>query len=139
MGGGSQTFITILNKSDIADAALTRELAEYFSNYGHTVVLSAATKEGLSELLEVISESQRKRMEATGSEGEIVSNRRHYEALCNAVAELREVNAGLATSLPPELLSQNLRAAIRHLSSILGEINPDEILGNIFSRFCIGK
>ncbi|MBQ9475220.1 MAG: tRNA uridine-5-carboxymethylaminomethyl(34) synthesis GTPase MnmE [Bacteroidales bacterium] len=135
-----KTFITVLNKSDVADMTSTRELAAEFSQYGKTVILSSLTPKGVNELLQVISESQRKRISAAaGGEGELVSNRRHYEALRNAAAELREVNAGLATSLPPELLSQNLRAAIRHLSSILGEITPDEILGEIFKKFCIGK
>ena len=70
----------------------------------------------------------------------IVTNIRHYEALQKALADLQLVEEGLKNNLSGDLLSEDLRACIEHLSEIVGgAITPDETLGNIFKNFCIGK
>ena len=70
----------------------------------------------------------------------IVTNARHYEALCKAHDDILRVEEGLTTGLSGDLLSEDLRACIEHLSEIVGgTITPDETLGNIFSHFCVGK
>ena len=71
----------------------------------------------------------------------VVSNSRHYEALSAAREALGEALEGLAHGLPTDLLSEEIRQVITHLSAITGRgaIAPDEILQNIFSKFCIGK
>ena len=69
----------------------------------------------------------------------IVTNARHYEALTLALAAIRRVDEGLHSPLPTDLLAQEIREAIHHLSSITGDITPQDILTTIFSRFCIGK
>ena len=69
----------------------------------------------------------------------IVTNLRHYEALRNASSALESVRTSLLSGLTPDLIAEDLRQALHHLSAILGEVTPDEVLGNIFSRFCIGK
>lgn len=69
----------------------------------------------------------------------LVTNVRHYEALLKATEELEAVIYGLDSSLPIDLVAQNLRQAIFHLGTITGEITTDDILGNIFGKFCIGK
>ena len=61
------------------------------------------------------------------------------KASADAAASLRTVQAGLASSLPSDLLAEDLREALRSLSSITGEISTDEVLGEIFAKFCIGK
>lgn len=68
-----------------------------------------------------------------------VSNVRHYEALRQASEALKRVLEGMETGLTLELIAQELRAAIYYIGSITGEVTPDDILGNIFSKFCIGK
>lgn len=74
------------------------------------------------------------------SEGDVVvTNARHYEALTRALANIREVSQGLAVGLPGDLVSEPLRATIGNLSEIVGEVTNDEVLGNIFANFCIGK
>ena len=73
------------------------------------------------------------------SDGVIITNLRHIEALENASAALQRVRSGLSSGLPTDLVSQDIREALYHLGSIVGEISTDEILGSIFSRFCIGK
>lgn len=69
----------------------------------------------------------------------IVTNARHYEALKNAHEAILRVINGLQTDLSGDLLSQDIREVIFHLGSITGTVSTDEILGNIFSKFCIGK
>ena len=69
----------------------------------------------------------------------IVSNTRHLEALQNALTSIREVHAGLTSGLSPDLLTSDIRNALHHLGEITGDITTEEILGSIFSRFCIGK
>lgn len=68
----------------------------------------------------------------------IVSNSRHYEALHHARTALDAALGGLET-LPSDLLGEEIRQAIFHLGTITGEITTDEVLGQIFSKFCIGK
>ncbi|MBU6324437.1 MAG: tRNA uridine-5-carboxymethylaminomethyl(34) synthesis GTPase MnmE [Bacteroidetes bacterium] len=69
----------------------------------------------------------------------LVSNMRHYQALANTAAALESALSGLDSGLGGELLAFHLREAIRHLGSITGTIDADELLGSIFGRFCIGK
>jgi len=69
----------------------------------------------------------------------LVSNVRHYQALKDAHAALERLSDGLEKNIPNDLLAQELREALFHIGEIVGEISTDEILGNIFGRFCIGK
>ncbi|MBO7281736.1 MAG: tRNA uridine-5-carboxymethylaminomethyl(34) synthesis GTPase MnmE [Bacteroidaceae bacterium] len=69
----------------------------------------------------------------------VVTNVRHYEALTRALNEIKEVKHGLELCLSGDLVSEHLRAAIHNLSEIVGEVTNDEVLGNIFANFCIGK
>ena len=69
----------------------------------------------------------------------IVTNIRHYEALTRALNALHCVQAGLSEELPSDLIAQDLRECIFHLSDIIGEVTTDEVLGNIFRNFCVGK
>ena len=75
-----------------------------------------------------------------GTHDVIVTNVRHYEALCRAGEAIRRVLAGLNDGLPGDLLAEDLRDCLHALGEITGgEIVTDEVLGNIFSKFCIGK
>lgn len=69
----------------------------------------------------------------------LVTNLRHYEALCRATASLSKVRMGLEEDTPTDLIAEDLRESLYHLGTITGEITTDEVLGTIFSRFCIGK
>ncbi len=75
----------------------------------------------------------------TNSNSVLVTNLRHFEALQNAHSALSRVAEGLETTLPTDLLTQDLRDALHHLGTITGAITTDEVLGEIFGRFCIGK
>ena len=102
------------------------------------IPISAKTGSGLPELTEALAEIGRR---ITGDTDEtLVTNIRHYEALSRAATALRRVQDGLqVASLPPDLIAQDLREALYHLGEIVGEISTDEVLGNIFRKFCIGK
>ena len=69
----------------------------------------------------------------------VISNSRHYEALIKALRAIEEVNEGLVDNVSGDLLSVDIRRSIDHLSEITGEITNDDVLGNIFANFCIGK
>ena len=69
----------------------------------------------------------------------IISNSRHYEALIKALKAIEEVNKGLKENISGDLLSVDIRRSIEYLAEITGEITNDDVLGNIFANFCIGK
>ena len=69
----------------------------------------------------------------------VISNSRHYEALMKALKAIKEVNMGLKSNISGDLLSVDIRKSIEHLAEITGEITNDDVLGNIFANFCIGK
>lgn len=102
------------------------------------IPISAKTGSGLPELTEALAEIGRR---ITGDTDEtLVTNIRHYEALVRAATALGRVRDGLkVATLPPDLIAQDLREALYHLGEIVGEISTDEVLGNIFRKFCIGK
>ena len=102
------------------------------------IPISAKTGSGLPELTEALAEIGRR---ITGDTDEtLVTNIRHYEALSRAATALGRVRDGLkVATLPPDLIAQDLREALYHLGEIVGEISTDEVLGNIFRNFCIGK
>lgn len=69
----------------------------------------------------------------------VVNNIRHYEALQKALASIRRVKDGLESGISGDFLSQDIRECMHFLGEITGQISNDEILGNIFGKFCIGK
>lgn len=137
----SQKLIVLLNKVDVLGSNINVSLLNNTVSSPDEKVtklyISAKTGFGLDTLRTLLSDSQKT---ATLDSGQtIVTNLRHYQSLMSAAASLEKVRSSLTTSQTPDLLSEDLRQALHHLSSILGEVTPDEVLGNIFERFCIGK
>lgn len=137
----SQKLIVLLNKVDVLGSNINVSLLNNTVSSPDEKVtklyISAKTGFGLDTLRTLLSDSQKT---ATLDSGQtIVTNLRHYQSLMSAAASLEKVRSSLATSQTPDLLSEDLRQALYHLSSILGEVTPDEVLGNIFERFCVGK
>ena len=102
-----------------------------------TIPISAKSNLGLETLRDVLVDSQKEL--AYSANRTLVTNLRHWEALKDANNALYRVEDGLNTSIPTDLVAQDIREALYHLGSIVGEVSTDEILGNIFGRFCIGK
>ena len=69
----------------------------------------------------------------------VVTNMRHYEALTRALDSIHRVQSGLQTHLSGDFIAQDLRECLFHLGDIIGEVTTDEVLGNVFRHFCIGK
>jgi tRNA modification GTPase len=136
---GQQQLILCINKVDtLADQgeAMLGQLRQDLDNDGIMVIcLSAKHGFGLNDLYNVLKHSQ----PLASPEATLVTNVRHYEAMLHVSESLQSVQQGLEMNIPTDLISQNLREAIHYLGSITGEITTDEILGSIFSRFCIGK
>jgi tRNA modification GTPase len=100
--------------------------------------LSAQTGEGMERLkTEIVNRAvDRTMLEAETS---LITNLRHYEALGATDAALEQVEKALRQGLTGDLLATDIREALFHLGSITGEITVEEVLGSIFTRFCIGK
>ena len=96
--------------------------------------ISAKRGFGLDKLRELLASMVGK----ASADGVLVTNARHAAALRDAAASLRTVRSGLG-SLPTDLLAEDLRSALTSLGSITGIIGTEEVLGTIFSKFCIGK
>ena len=129
----SKKLILIGNKTD-----KLKRLPSGFKGFVEleTIFVSAKRKENIHMVAEsLLASSQAENL----SGSTIVSNVRHLEALKNAMTSIESVEAGLRSGLSPDLLTVDIRKAMHHLGEITGEITTEEILGNIFSRFCIGK
>lgn len=133
-----QILYLIINKIDLhSDTNNSSAVTAEGTEDKYTLRLSAKTGEGIRTLVAALSHC----VDATAAyRGEaIVTNQRHYHALCEALTALDAALDGLQHGLTSELLSEDIRAAINHLGEITGEITSDDILQNIFSKFCVGK
>lgn len=133
-----QILYRIINKIDLhSDTDNSSAATAEGTEDKYTLRLSAKTGEGIRTLVAALARS----VDATAAyRGEaIVTNQRHYHALCEALTALDAALDGLQHGLTSELLSEDIRAAINHLGEITGEITSDDILQNIFSKFCFGK
>lgn len=99
--------------------------------------LAAKSGQGIDALREVLSHSQTTLQHT--SDATLVTNLRHYEALQEALQALERVKEGLQLNIPTDLVAQDIREAIHYIGTITGTITTDEVLGNIFGKFCIGK
>ena len=134
-----QQLILCINKVDTLNdqgEALRGQVRQDLDNDDIMVVcLSAKHGFGFGDLYTTLKLSQ----PLASPDATLVTNVRHYEALLHASESLKSVQQGLEMNIPTDLVSQDLRQALYYLGSITGEITTDEVLGNIFSRFCIGK
>lgn len=134
-----QQLILCINKVDTLDdqgEALLGLLRQDLDDDDVLVIcLSAKSRFGLSDLYNTLKHYQ----PLSYPDATLVTNVRHYEALTHASESLKQVQQGLELNIPTDLISQDLRQALHYLGSITGEITTDEVLGSIFSRFCIGK
>jgi tRNA modification GTPase len=102
------------------------------------VEISAQRGEGLSELLSAISDLVIREAQVS-ADAVFVTRIRHKNSLKNAEQNLKYAMESAQREMPPELISVDLRGALRNLGEIVGETASEEILDQIFSKFCIGK
>lgn len=126
-------LIVVANKMDEAD----QEYIETSFVYPHTLFTSAKSGLGIdtlkAKLLEFVNTG------ALRNNDTIITNSRHYDSLLKALAEVQKVQQGMDANLPGDLLAIDIRQALYHFGEITGEITSDDLLGNIFANFCIGK
>ena len=130
--------LVVANKMDLNPYT---KKAHYFPENSpadyHWVPVSALNKMNIDYLKDSLHEAvltKKVNLEST-----IVANARHYEALQKAYADLSRVLQGLTTGITADFVAMDIRASLHHLGEITGEISTDDLLGNIFGRFCIGK
>lgn len=133
-----QRHIVAINKSDLQNFSAARTMdALPSSAEAITVSVSATTKGGLEDLRAAILASFRNG--AVETEGLLITNARHHDLLLNAISALQSSEELLSSRASEELILVGLHGALRLLGEITGETTSDEILGQIFSTFCIGK
>jgi len=138
ISGTGKRLIILINKTDLApsnQSKLTKEIRHFDDET--LLFISAKKKSGLDELRLRLSEVVMK--DKLNSEGVIITNIRHYESLMNVSESLDRVLSGLDHNVPEDFIAIDIRQTIHYLGEITGEITSDEILGNIFKNFCIGK
>ncbi|GMT45066.1 MAG: tRNA modification GTPase MnmE [bacterium] len=126
-------FILVANKIDLL-AEIPGHLKELLEL--ETVFVSAKRKENIHLLAETLVNHVK-----NDSPGDdiLINNSRHYEALAHALESIIEIEKGFEDNIPTDLVAIDVRQALYHLGSITGEVTSDDILGNIFGKFCIGK
>jgi len=135
----SQKLIVLLNKSDTVDKPILQKLKNNIRLKDHELFffISARKKTGIDILEKKLVELSG--INNVGNEGVVVTNMRHFEALVKAGESITRAAEGLKNKLPGDLLAQDIRECMHYLGEITGQISTDEILGNIFKTFCIGK
>ncbi|OFX87189.1 MAG: tRNA uridine-5-carboxymethylaminomethyl(34) synthesis GTPase MnmE [Bacteroidetes bacterium GWF2_33_16] len=141
IGKSDKKLIALLNKIDQLDKtkekAIDNILSKNLEKPDTQLKISAKTGENveqlISELLSVVN------LNALNQNEVIITNIRHYEALQRASESLQRAIDGLNTGITGDFLAQDIRETLHYLGEITGEITTDEVLGNIFKNFCIGK
>lgn len=133
IGQPNKKFILVANKTDMLG-----ETPQHFSEFValDTLFVSAKRRENLHMLTSTLV----KAVDLENiSDQTIVSNSRHFTALNKALEAIRRVKSAMESSVPSDLMTIDIREALHYLGEISGHVTNDEILGNIFSKFCIGK
>jgi tRNA modification GTPase len=133
-----KAVICVLNKIDlVTESTLDTYTAEL--SYHYPVLVSATTLTGVDAVITLIASIIRQSMSILGVDANTLTNQRHLVAVQNAVRSLTEARAKLEQGESFELMAFDLRQATNNLEEILGKITNDDLLAEIFSRFCIGK
>ena len=133
-------LIAVINKSDKLNHSTIQAIQSEISNISdriRTITISAKNDIAVDRLEQMLVESAG--IPENDPNAVVVTNARHYDALCHAQEAIRRAIDGLQSGLSGDFVSQDIRECMHYLGEITGEITTHEILGSIFSRFCIGK
>ncbi|WP_291868188.1 tRNA uridine-5-carboxymethylaminomethyl(34) synthesis GTPase MnmE [Maribacter sp.] len=126
--------VLLINKLDILSDEAKSNFSKQLNNINY---ISAKTGEGVealkNKLLEFVNTGALRNNET------IVTNTRHYDSLLKALEAIQKVQFGIDEELPSDLMAIDVKDALYHLGEITGQVTNDELLGNIFANFCIGK
>ncbi len=126
-----RSVIHIVNKSDLMSDAQKAAVDK------EAVLISAKNGDLGTLREELVAKAQT--LLGTATEGVCITGERHYEALMRALTSIRAVQRGLAQNISGEFLSMDLQDVLTALGEVTGQVTNDEVLSNIFSKFCIGK
>ncbi|MEY4963750.1 MAG: hypothetical protein RLZZ323_1069 [Bacteroidota bacterium] len=133
-------IVIVINKKDLISEKITIAINEKLATNNQqltTIFISAKNKEGIDELknklLSFVNTGALRNNET------IVTNTRHYDSLLKALDEIQKVKFGLESNLSSDLMALDIKEALYHFGLITGQVTNDELLGNIFTNFCIGK
>tara|TARA_R110000850_G_scaffold218852_3_gene344440 strand:+ start:27684 stop:29099 length:1416 start_codon:yes stop_codon:yes gene_type:complete len=126
--------LLIANKTDLLDENRIHTLQTKFPD---AILISALNQDGIEQLKEKLLSLVNTGVLSSGDT--IVTNARHYDSLNKALAEIKKVQQGLQEELSGDLLAIDIRQALYYFGEITGQVTNDELLGNIFANFCIGK
>ena len=134
-----KNLIVLFNKCDKITAERRSEMARTFEEVdAPKLFLSAKNRMGMDELETLLVETAA--LPEISQNDVIVTNIRHYEALVRALESIHRVQDGLLMNLSGDFVSQDLRECLSHLAEIVGgAFDVEDVLGNIFKNFCIGK
>ena len=128
-------LIRVGNKLDQAQPDIIKALSA--SSFEDLIFISATEKEQMEEFKRLLV--KKIQLDNLNTNQTVVTNARHYESLVRTQASLEQVISGLNMGVTHDLLAQDIRYALYSLGEITGEITTDDLLGTIFSKFCIGK
>ena len=136
----TKAIVAIINKVDLLSEEDVKGIQEQLSTFDvqlSTIFISAKQNIGIdelkNELLSFVNTGALRNNET------IVTNTRHYDSLLKALEEIQKVKWGLESHLSSDLIAIDIRSALHFFGEITGEVTNDELLGNIFANFCIGK
>lgn len=135
-----QQIIILINKTDAVDEPILKAIEQRISKQfsGNTKLrLSAKHSINIPKLLDLLAASFEPAL--NNSDAVIITNARHFDSLYNAKENLERALSAIDQRIPTDLLAMDIRQVLHYIGEITGEITTDEILGSIFSKFCIGK
>lgn len=131
-------LIVVVNKIDLISESEVNQIRQQLKELNvKLATISAKEKSGIDtlkeELLSLVNTGALRNNET------IVTNTRHYDSLLKALEEVQKVKWGLDSGLSSDLMAIDIRSSLHYFGEITGEVTNDELLGNIFANFCIGK
>jgi tRNA modification GTPase len=131
-------LVIVINKSDLISGEETKSLLQQLETLNlKQILISAKQKTGIDELKNTLLSFVN--TGALRNNESIVTNTRHYDSLLKALHEIQKVKFGLESNLSSDLMALDIKEALYHFGLITGQVTNDELLGNIFANFCIGK
>ena len=134
----NKQLIIVFNKLDKITTEEQNVLLQLFENYpAEKIFISAKNKHNTDTLCKhLVAAAQ---IPNLSEQDVIITNIRHYESMQAALQAIRLAQHSLNNSLPSDIIAEDIRTCLHHIGNITGEITTDEVLGNIFANFCIGK
>lgn len=136
----NKALIAVINKSDLLSKDEISTIEKQLSTLDFqlsTIFISAKQKTGIDSLKNTLLSFVN--TGALRNNETIVTNTRHYDSLLKALEEIQKVKWGLDSGISSDLMAIDIRQALFYFGEITGEVTNDELLGNIFANFCIGK